>query len=92
MLPRGVSFTVIPVEEEARTATATLALTLPGGTTSAASHPLVVAATHRNVLNSLAGSFAECAMALGLGSGVYRRCPGEREKPQAVPCRFGESP
>ena len=43
------------------------------GRIAVASFPVACTSARRRLLHSLAGSLAECAMDLGLGTGVYRR-------------------
>jgi len=60
--------------------------TAANGGSKSASCPVVCSQARRQLLHSLAGSLAECAMTLGLGAGVYHGHRGG-----AAP-RGGESP
>jgi hypothetical protein len=54
-------------------ASGVLTMTLPDGATRTVTRPLVATGRRRYLLLSLSTCLAECAMALGLGAGVYRR-------------------
>jgi len=49
----------------------------PLGPHLSAAFPVMCSGVRRQLLHSLAGSFAECAMTLGLGAGVYRTGAGQ---------------
>lgn len=55
-----------------RHASGVLELTTVRGSPVRASHPVTMGAPRRRVLHSLAACLAECAMSLGIGTGVYR--------------------
>ncbi len=55
------------------TVTGVLVVEFAGGRRRRADHPVLIAGERRRRLHSLAASLAECAMSLGLGTGIYRR-------------------
>ncbi len=55
------------------TVTGVLVVEFAGGRRRRADHPVLIAGERRRRLHSLAASIAECAMSLGLGTGIYRR-------------------
>ena len=52
---------------------AVLVVARPGGRSTSVTCPVPVSGAHRSSLLSVAVSLAECAMLVGLGTGVYRR-------------------
>jgi hypothetical protein len=72
LLVANIRFAVEPTPEAASTATGVLTHRISCRRQMSASFPVVCSAVRRQLLHSLAGSLAECAMILGLGAGVYR--------------------
>lgn len=72
LLVADIRFAVEPTREPASTARGVLTHRVSGRRERSASFPVICFAVRRQLLHSLAGSLAECAMTLGLGAGVYR--------------------
>jgi hypothetical protein len=60
-------------DDPTRRASGVLELETPSGTRARASCPVTMRASRRAALHSLAACLAECAMSLGVGTGIYRR-------------------
>ena len=84
LLVADIRFAVEPAREPASTASGVLTHRVSGRRQRSASFPVICSAVRRQLLHSLAGSLAECAMTLGLGAGVYR---GSRATPGSLGAR-----
>ena len=72
LLAVNIRFAVEPTLQPASTVRGVLTHRVSGKRQRSASFPVICSAVRRQLLHSLAGSLAECAMTLGLGAGVYR--------------------
>ncbi len=81
-----------PTREPASTARGVLMHGASGGRQRSAWFPVVCSRARRKLLHSLAGSLAECAMALGLGAGIYRGSPAARGSFPGGSVGLGKSP
>jgi len=67
-----------PAREATATVRGVLVYWASEGRQRSASFPVICSVVRRRLLHSLARSLAECAMALGLGAGVYRESHAAR--------------
>jgi len=92
ILVSDIRFAVEPTREQASTARGVLTHRVFGRRHRSASFPVICSAVRRQLLHSLAGSLAECAMTLGLGAGVYRGSRAADGSAAGRPVGRGKSP